>query len=288
MLWLIAAILSAFFAGVTAILSKYGVKNTNSNLATALRTSVVLIFAWLIVFISGDINSIKNADVKSIIFLIFSGIATGASWLCYFKALSLGDTSKVAAVDKSSIIISVLLALCIFESERNLWYIKLILLAMIGIGTYLMIDINFKNASKNKAWLIFASLSAIFAALTSILAKIGIASISSNSATALRTCVVFIFAWLIAVFKKDTKGLKTLNKKDLTFIILSGIATGASWLFYYYAIGHGNISAVVPIDKLSILVTVIFSAVCFKEKISKKAVLGLSLMVVATVFMAFL
>lgn len=288
MLWLIAAILSAFFAGVTAILSKYGVKNTNSNLATASRTSVVLIFAWLIVFISGDIYSIKNADVKSIIFLILSGIATGASWLCYFKALSLGDTSKVAAVDKSSIIISVLLALCIFESERNLWYIKLILLTMIGIGTYLMIDINFKNASKNKAWLIFASLSAIFAALTSILAKIGIANISSNSATALRTCVVFIFAWLIAVFKKDTKGLKTLNKKDLTFIILSGIATGASWLFYYYAIGHGNISAVVPIDKLSILVTVIFSAVCFKEKISKKAVLGLSLMVVATVFMAFI
>lgn len=288
MLWLIAAILSAFFAGVTAILSKYGVKNTNSNLATALRTSVVLIFAWLIVFISGDIYSIKNAGVKSIIFLILSGIATGASWLCYFKALSLGDTSKVAAVDKSSIIISVLLALCIFESERNLWYIKLILLAMIGIGTYLMIDINLKNASKNKAWLIFASLSAIFAALTSILAKIGIANISSNSATALRTCVVFIFAWLIAVFKKDTKGLKTLNKKDLTFIILSGIATGASWLFYYYAIGHGNISAVVPIDKLSILVTVIFSAVCFKEKISKKAVLGLSLMVVATVFMAFI
>lgn len=286
MLWIVAAVLSAFFAGVTAILSKCGVRNTNSDLATAIRTTVVLLFAWLIVFITGAYREITSIDPKSIVFLILSGIATGASWLCYFKALSLGETSKVAAVDKSSTILSVLLALAIFPEERNRWWLKLIFLAIIAVGTYLTADIDRKEGKTKIKWFVFASLSALFAAATSILAKIGIRDLDSNTATAIRTCVVFLMAWLIAFGKKQTKEIKTINGKDLLFIILSGIATGASWLCYYYAIRNGQVSVVVPIDKASIIFTVIFSVVFLKEKLKPKAIVGLVLIAAATVCMA--
>lgn len=286
MLWIFAAVLSAVFAGLTAILSKYGVKNVNSNVATAVRTSVVLVFAWIIVFITGAYKTLAGISVKSWIFLILSGLATGASWICYFKALSLGEVSKVSAVDKSSVVLSVLFAIIIFPDERTLWWVKLICLAAIAVGTFLMTDIKHGEDKSKFAWLIFAILSAVFAAATSILAKIGIENVDSNAATAIRTCVVLVLAWLIVLCRREVKFVKNLKGKEIIFLVLSGLATGASWLCYYYAIQQGQVSVVVPIDKLSILITVIFSLIVFKEKLSVKAWVGLAMLTAGTIFMA--
>ena len=288
-MWIIMAILSSVFAALTAILSKVGLKNTNSNVATALRTSVVLVFAWAMVFITGTYKGIGQIDVKSLIFLILSGLATGASWICYFKALSIGEVSKVAAVDKSSVVLSVLFAIIIFPEERGRWWVKLICLAAIGVGTFLMIDFKKDGEGDKKsrfAWLIFALLSAVFAAATSILAKVGITGVNSNLATAIRTCVVLVLAWVIDFAKGEAKCIKEFKFKHVIFLILSGIATGASWLCYYYAIAAGQVSVVVPIDKLSILLTVLFSVIFFKEKMSVKAWIGLTLLTLGTVLMA--
>lgn len=285
-MWVVAAVLSAVFAGITAILSKCGIKNVNSNVATAVRTFIVLIFAWIIVFATGAYKTLVDISIKSWIFLILSGIATGASWICYFKALSIGEVSKVAAVDKSSVVLSVLFAIIVFPEERTLWWVKLICLAAIAVGTFLMSDIK-KGESKSKiAWLFFALLSAVFAAATSILAKIGIENVESNTATAIRTCVVLVMAFLIVICKRETKFIKDLKGKDIVFLILSGLATGASWLCYYFAIQQGQVSVVVPIDKLSILITVFFSLIVFKENLSKKAWIGLALFTVGTILMA--
>lgn len=285
-MWIVAAIFSAFFAGVTAILSKCGIKNTNSDVATAVRTSVVLVMAWLIVFITGAYTEITSISARSWIFLVLSGLATGASWICYFKALSLGEVSKVAAVDKSSAILSVLFAIIIFPDERNLWWLKLIFLAVIAVGTYLMIDIKKGEGKTRAAWLVFAVLSAVFAAATSLLANAGIDNVDSNLATAIRTAVVLVLAWLIVFCRKEARYVKEISGKELLFLILSGLATGASWLCYYYAIQQGQVSVVVPIDRLSILVTVIFSLIVFKEKLSVKARIGLALLTAGTVCMA--
>lgn len=285
-MWILAAVGSSLFAGLTAVLSKLGLKKLDSDVATALRTGVVLIFAWLMVFITGAQNGITQISIKSWIFLILSGLATGASWICYFKALSIGEVSKVAAVDKSSVVFSVLLAIIIFPEERNLWWLKLICLIGIGVGSFLMCEIKKGEGGGKKAWLLFAFLSAIFAALTSILAKIGIENVDSNLATALRTIVVFLLAWIIVFFKKKTHLVKQAKGKELIFLIASGIATGASWLCYYYALQEGQVSIVVPIDKLSILVTVIFSYFAFKEKLNWKQLCGLFLMIAGTVCMA--
>lgn len=288
-MWIVAAILSAMFAGLTAILSKCGIKNTNSDVATAIRTSVVLVFAWVIVFATGAYKTLAEISVKSWIFLILSGLATGASWICYFKALSLGQVSKVAAVDKSSVILSVLFAIIIFPDERTLWCVKIICLAAIGAGTFLMIDFKKADGGEGKTrfvWLIFAILSAVFAAATSILAKIGINGVDSNLATAIRTCVVLIMAWLIVFCRREAKYVKELKPKEIVFLVLSGLATGASWLCYYYAIAKGQVSVVVPIDKLSILITVFFSLIVFREKLSWRAWLGLALLTAGTILMA--
>lgn len=285
-MWVLVAVLSAFFAGVTAILSKCGIKNVNSNVATAIRTFVVLIFAWLIVFITGAYAGIPEISVKSWIFLILSGLATGLSWICYFKALSVGEVSKVAAVDKSSVILSVLFSIALFPDERTLWWVKLICLIPIAVGTFLMTDIKKGEKGKSFTWLIFALLSAVFAAATSILAKVGIKNVNSNAATAIRTLVVLIMAWLIVIFRKELKYVKEVSKKDLLFLVLSGIATGVSWLCYYYAVQQGQISIVVPIDKTSILITVLFSVTVFKEKLSVKEWLGLALLTLGAVLMA--
>lgn len=285
-MWIAAAVLSAVFAGITAILSKCGIKNTNSDVATAIRTSVVLVFAWIIVFATGAFKTLAQISVKSWIFLILSGLATGASWICYFKALSLGEVSKVAAVDKSSVVLSVLLAIIIFPDERNLWWVKLICLAAIAAGTFMMTDIK-RGGDKSKfVWLIFALLSAVFAAATSLLAKVGIENVNSNAATAIRTCVVLVMAWLIVVCRKEAKFVREVKGKEIVFLVLSGIATGASWLCYYYAIAKGQVSVVVPVDKLSILITVAFSLIVFKEKLSVKAWIGLTLLTAGTVLMA--
>lgn len=285
-MWIVAAVLSAVFAGITAILSKCGVKNVNSDVATAIRTSVVLAFAWIIVFATGAYRTLADISVKSWIFLILSGLATGVSWICYFKALSLGEVSKVAAVDKSGVVLSVLFAIIIFPDERTLWWVKLICLAVIAIGTFLMTDIKMGQDKSKTGWFIFALLSAVFAAATSLLAKVGIENVDSNAATAIRTFVVFIMAWLIVLFGKKAKSVKEVKGKEIVFLVLSGIATGASWLCYYYAIQNGQVSVVVPIDKLSILITVIFSLIVFKEKLSLKAWFGLGFLTTGTILMA--
>ena len=287
MTWIIAAIFSAVFAGLTSILAKCGIKKTDSDLATALRTIVVLIFSWIMVFIVGSQNTIADIQLKSLIFLILSGLATGASWICYFKALSMGDINKVVPIDKSSTILTVLLAIICFGETSNL-AVKLIATAILAVGIFLMVEKKQgAKQAEGRSWMIYAILSAVFAALTSILAKVGISGVESNLGTAIRTAVVLILSWSIVFARKKHIALPSINKKELLFICLSGIATGASWLCYYYAIGHGDVSVVVPIDKLSIIVTVAFSFVVFKEKLSKKAFLGLGLMVAGTLLMAF-
>ena len=287
MTWIIAAVFSAVFAGLTSILAKCGIKKTDSDLATALRTIVVLAFSWLMVFVVGSQTTIAHIQPKALIFLILSGFATGASWICYFKALSMGDINKVVPIDKSSTILTVLLAIICFGETSNL-AIKLIATAILALGIFLMVEKK-KNTTQaqGRSWMIYAILAAVFAALTSILAKMGISGVESNLGTAIRTAVVLVLSWGIVFTRKKHTGLHTIDKKELLFICLSGIATGASWLCYYYAIGHGDVSVVVPIDKLSILVTVAFSYAVFKEKLSKKAFLGLSLMVTGTLLMAF-
>ena len=287
MMWLMAAILSAVFAGMTSILAKCGIKKTDSDLATALRTVVVLAFAWIMVFVVGSQSTIAEIDGKSLIFLILSGLATGASWICYFKALSVGDVNKVVPIDKSSTVLTVLLAIICFGETSNL-AVKLIATAILAVGIFLMVEKKqTAQKSENRSWMIYAVLSAVFAALTSILAKVGIWGVESNLGTAIRTGVVLVMAWIIVLLKGKQKQIKMIEKKELLFVGLSGIATGASWLCYYYAVQNGVLSVVVPIDKLSILVTVVFSYFVFKEKLSKKALLGLCLMVIGTFLMAF-
>ena len=283
-MWITAAVLSAVFAGITAILAKCGIRKTSSNLATALRTLVVLIFSIIMVFVVGSQQTIKEIAPVSWIFLVLSGLATGASWMCYFKALSIGDVNKVVPIDKSSTILSVLLAILIFNETNNL-IVKLFGTALIGAGTYLMIEKKRATETKNTKWILYAVLSAIFAALTSVLAKMGISGVESNLGTAIRTAVVLILAWGIVLAKGEQKQLKGINKKELVFITLSGLATGASWLCYYYAIQNGVMSVVVPIDKMSVLITVLFSVVFLKEKMSFKSIFGLIVMSVGTLAM---
>ena len=287
MIWLVAAILSAAFAGLTSILAKCGIKKTDSDLATALRTIVVLAFSWIMVLVVGSVNTITTIEPNSLIFLILSGLATGASWICYFKALSVGDINKVVPIDKSSTILTVLLAIVCFGETSNL-AVKLIATAILAVGIFLMVEKKQTDRkSERRSWMIYAILSAVFAALTSILAKFGISGVESNLGTAIRTGVVLVMAWVIVFAKGKQTQIKYIDKKELLFIALSGIATGASWLCYYYAVQNGVLSVVVPIDKLSILVTVVFSYFVFREKLSKKALMGLCLMVIGTLLMAF-
>lgn len=285
-MWMIMAVLSALFAGITSVLAKCGIKKTDSDAATALRTVVVLAFSWLMVFVVGSQGSIGGISAKSLIFLILSGLATGASWLCYFKALSVGDVNKVVPIDKSSTVLTVLSAILLF-GETNHLAVKLICTAALAAGIFLMIE---KKAAAGKqtgrSWLPYAAASAVFAALTSILAKIGIENVESNLGTAIRTAVVLVMAWLVVLVKGKGSLVSAVDKKELGFIALSGLATGGSWLCYYYAIQNGVVSVVVPIDKLSIVVSILFSRLVFKEKLTKKAFLGLVLMVAATLAMA--
>lgn len=284
-MWLLAALGSAFFAGITSILAKCGIRKTDSDIATAIRTGVVLVFSWIMVFVVGSAESISSISIKSFVFLALSGIATGASWICYFKALSMGDVNKVVPIDKSSTVLSVILAI-IFFGETNRLFIKLICTAVLGIGILLMIEKKDYSGKAKHGWMIYAVLSAVFAAATSILAKIGIDNVESNLGTALRTIVVLAMAWSVVFMKGKQKDVRSVDKKELLFICLSGLATGASWLCYYYAIQNGVVSIVVPIDKLSILIAVGFSCFVFGEKLGKKSVLGLFLMSAATVAMA--
>ena len=285
-MWLIAAILSAVFAGLTSILAKCGIRKTDSDIATALRTIVVLLFSWVMVFLVGSAGTISQIQPKTLLFLVLSGAATGASWMCYFKALSMGDVNKVVPIDKSSTVLTVLLAILLFHETDHL-AAKLAGTLVLGIGVLLMVEkkSGAQKVSGNR-YILYAVGSAVFAALTSILAKIGITGVESNLGTAIRTIVVLIMAWAMVLVKGKTAGLKGLDRKELGFIVLSGFATGASWLCYYYAIQNGVVSVVVPIDKMSLLITVVFSYFVFKEKLSKKALAGLLLMVSGTLIMA--
>ena len=285
-MWLFMAVLSAVFAGVTSILAKCGIKKTDSDVATALRTVVVLAFSWLMVAVTRTYTPLSQLETRSLVFLILSGLATGASWICYFKALSLGNVNQVVPVDKSSTVLTVLLAIILFQETANL-VVKLAGTALLAVGIFLMVEkkqVQAKTASRG--WLIYAIGSAVFAALTSILAKLGVRDVASNLATAIRTGVVLVMAWVIVLMKGKTPQVKSLDAKELVFIALSGLATGASWLCYYYAVQHGILSVVVPIDKLSVVVTVAFSYFVFHEKLSRKALAGLGLMVVGTLLMA--
>lgn len=286
-MWLAAAILSSVFAGLTAILAKCGIKKTDSDVATAIRTVIVLIFSWLMVFVVGSAGTITQISSRSLLFLVLSGAATGASWICYFKALSLGDVNKVVPIDKSSTILSVLLAIiCFGETEHLL--IKLISTALLGIGILLMVEKKAQgNEVTDRSYILYAIGSALFAALTSILGKMGITGVESNLGTAIRTVVVLIMAWVIVFMKGKQSQLRHLDQKELIFLFFSGIATGASWLCYYYAIQNGVVSIVVPIDKMSILLTIAFSYFVFGETLSKRAAAGLCLMTVGTLIMTF-
>ncbi len=278
-------ILSSFFAGVTSILAKCVIKKTDSDVATAVRTIIVLLFAWLMVLISGSAGTIGTLGAKTWIFLILSGLATGASWLCYFRALQLGDVNKVVPIDKSSTVLTIIIAF-IFLGEK-ITLLKGIAVLLIGVGTFLMIEgktSDNKSADKG-SWIIYAVLSAVFASLTSIFGKIGIEGVESNLGTAIRTGVVLVMAWL-TVFVKGKKSLiKKIPKNEFGFICLSGLATGGSWLCYYKALQDGLASVVVPIDKLSILISIGFSALVFKERLSKRAALGLAAIVAGTLMM---
>lgn len=334
-MWILYACGSAVFAGVTSILAKCGIRKTNSNVATAIRTIVVLLFSWIMVFVTGAQNGLADLTPKTLLFLALSGLATGASWLCYFRALQLGDVSRVAPVDKSSIILTILLAFVIFHETVSLF--KVLGMVMIGAGTFLMIqrtkipvsnhrtnplrsiaagrkDSEPQSITANRRtpesqttvadhkasepqiastsavrashrWLFYAVLSAVFASLTSILAKIGIAGIDSNLGTAIRTCVVLVMAWIVVFATKKQDALRTIPHSELLFICLSGLATGASWLCYYRALQDGPASIVVPIDKLSILVTVAFSCVFLHERLSKRGATGLALVTAGTLLM---
>lgn len=288
-MWMIAAVLSAFFAGITAILAKCGIRKTDSDIATAMRTVVVLLFAWVMVFVAGSEKEIVTIGVKPLLFLMFSGLATGASWLCYFKALSLGDVNQVVPVDKSSTIMGILLAIIIF-GETNHLPVKLAGTVIFMVGLYLMIERKKDDRpgrhGEDRRWAVYAVLSAVFAALTSVFAKVGTQGIESNLATAIRTGVVLVMAWLIVIIKGKQSQIKMINRNEGVFIFLSGMATGVSWLFYYYAIQNGIVSVVLPIDKLSIVVTTVFSCLVLKEKLAKKAWLGLFLMVCSTLAIA--
>lgn len=283
-MWVVFAFGSALFAGLTAILAKIGIKNTDSNLATAIRTIVVLLFSWLMVFVVGSQGTLGNITGRTLLFLVLSGLATGASWLFYFKAMQLGDVNKVTPIDKSSTVLTMILAVIFFNEAIT--PLKVLGAIAISIGTYLMIERK-KTKSTSKApaygsWLIYAALSAVFASLTAILGKIGIQGVESNLGTAIRTAVVLVMAWLVVFVTKKQGGIRQIDRKSWLFIILSGFATGGSWLFYYRALQLGPASIVVPIDKLSIVLTVAFSYFILKESISKKALLGLVLIVLGT------
>lgn len=283
-MWIMFAVGSAVFAGLTSILAKCGIKNTDSDVATAIRTIVVLIFAWIMVFIVGSAGTISAVSTKTFVFLVLSGLATGASWLCYFKALQLGNVNKVVPVDKSSIVLTILLAFIFLGEPISLW--SGIGLVGIAIGTFMMIEKkDVVNKQEGKGWFIYAILAAVFASLTSILGKVGIEGIESNLGTAIRTAVVLVMAWVVVFTKGKQKQVKNVSKKELLFILLSGLATGGSWLCYYKALHDGLASVVVPIDKLSIIVSILFSYVVFKEKLSKKAFFGLCINVLGTLAM---
>lgn len=284
-MWILFAFGSALFAGLTSILAKCGIRQTDSAVATAIRTIVVLLFSWLMVWIVGSQSQLSEISGKTLLFLVLSGLATGGSWLCYFRALQLGDVNKVVPVDKSSTVLTILLAAILLQ--ESITWTKGVGVVLIAVGTFLMIEKKESSgaAAKDSRWLWYALGSAVFAGLTAILGKIGISGVESNLGTAIRTVVVLAMSWLMVFVTGKREALRHIPGKELVFICLSGLATGGSWLCYYKALQDGPASVVVPIDKLSILVTVLFSYVVFHEKLAAKAAVGLLGIVAGTLLM---
>ena len=289
-MWVFYAIGSSFFAGITAILAKCGIRKTDSDVATALRTVVVLAFSWLMVLITGTGAGITQISGKTLLFLVLSGVATGASWLCYFHALQKGDINKVVPIDKSSTILTIVLALIFLHD--GLSFGKGVSVVLIGVGTMLMItkkeDKPEEKKENSKEWMIYALLSAVFASLTAILGKVGIEGVDSNLGTAIRTTIVLLMAWMMVFVTGKYHQMKKIEKKEMGFIVMSGLATGVSWMCYYRALQEGPASVIVPIDKLSILITIAFSWIVFHEKLTKKAAIGLGGIVAGTFLLAIL
>ncbi len=286
-MWVIAACGSALFAGLVVILGKLGMQSTDSDVATAVRTIIVLALAWVVAILAGSVGTIGSLSATTWVFLVLSGLATGASWICYFKALSLGDVNKVVPIDKSSAVLAALLAIVLFGETANL-AMKLICIVVILAGTLLMVerkDVARTDPVKGRGWLAYAVLAAVFASLTAILGKIGIDGVESNLGTAIRTCVVLAASWGIVAWKGKLRLVRSIDRRELAFLVLSGLATGASWLCYYYAVQTGVVSVVVQIDKLSVLVAIAFAWIAFGERLSRKAAAGLILLVVGTTAM---
>lgn len=283
---IILALLAALFASFTAILAKIGIEKVDSNLATAVRTVVVVIMAYLMVAITGQTDSIFNISMKSYIFLILSGLTTGMSWLCFFKAIQIGDVSKVVPIDKASVVLTILLSFIILGEPATAFVVSGGII--ISIGTFVLIGKEKKNDRKKKkgfntkSYIFLAVLSAVFAALTNILAKIGIEDVDSNVATFIRTVVIILFAWGIVFFQGTFKELKNISKKSYLFLLLSGAATGLSWLCYFAALALGKVSIVNPIDKFSVVLTMVLSFIILKEKPTKNTIAGAILITIGT------
>ena len=285
-MWLLAAAGSAVFAGITSILAKCGIRRTDPDVATAIRTIVVLAFAWLMAAVVGSAGQVGSIGANSLLFLGLSGLSTGASWICYFRALSEGDVNKVVPIDKCSTVLTVLLAIVLFGETQGL-AVKLLGCVGILVGTFMMLERREQDHDvRGESWRWYAVASAVFAALTSILAKVGIEGVESNLATAVRTCFVLVMAWVVVVMRGKTGQVRGIDSRELLFICLSGVATGASWLCYYYAIQNGVVSVVVPVDKLSIVVAMAFSATVFGERYTRRSLSGLALIVASTLAMA--
>ena len=285
-MWLLAAAGSAVFAGITSILAKCGIRRTDPDVATAIRTIVVLAFAWLMAAVVGSAGQVGSIGATSLLFLGLSGLSTGASWICYFRALSEGDVNKVVPIDKCSTVLTVILAIVLFGETQGL-VVKLVGCVGILVGTFMMLERREQDHDvKGESWRWYAVASAVFAALTSILAKVGIEGVESNLATAVRTCFVLVMAWVVVVMRGKTGQVRGIDGRELLFICLSGVATGASWLCYYYAIQNGVVSVVVPVDKLSIVVAMAFSATVFGERYTRRSLSGLALIVASTLAMA--
>lgn len=284
-MWVVFAFLSALFAGLTTILAKCGIRRTDSTVATAVRTGVVLITAFIMTLIVGSTSGITEISGRSWLFLVLSGLATGASWMCYFRALQLGDVNKVVPIDKSSTVLSIILAAVFLREPVSV--IGWVCVAAIAVGTYMMIEKKEHTEEKSRRWLVYAVFSAVFAAVTSILGKVGIENVESNLGTTVRTAVVLVAAWAMVFVTGKGKQVRRIPKKELMFICLSGLATGGSWLCYYKALHDGLASVVVPIDKLSILVTVAFSYIVFREKLTLRSAIGLLFIVAGTLGLIF-
>jgi len=285
-MWILLAFASAVFAGLTSVLAKAGIRNVDTNLATAIRTVVIVLFAWLIVFMTGSFS--QEINTRSCVFLVLSGLATGASWLCYFRALKDGDINKVVPIDKSSTVMTMMLAFILLG--EGLTMLKVLCMILLATGTYLMIERQDAAATGDtkRGWLVYAFLAAVFASLTSILGKVGITDINANLGTGIITIVVLIMAWLIVFFQGSYREIASIDSKSWLFLLFSGVATGSSWLCFYRALQLGPASVVVPIDKLSIVISIAFGVMMFKEKLSKKSLAGLSLIVAGTMWLIFI